>query len=365
LANVGVGLIPVADQVLDFRDFTAHLYYMVFKKDYKDPMRWLALGLTAIGAIPFVGSILKGLGKISILSDGSKAIGKSAEPLLEQIKQINPEWGDISKLKAAIDENWDSGVAKSKEAWMNLLANVKVRISGVPLLPGWVWGADKLISAKEELLSTISEIQKLSNKMLDEALEKIKSEIDIILKEFDRISKEKLGQPKLATEDIPPQVEINRPMESRGNSRSSSNNSKDTQLDINDREVIRKDRIAHEGWYTRKQLRRLISEAEYSSHGGKHLKAKTEEEAKNLSYKAAQYLPSINNSALEKTALIKGEIVPRPNGAFWAIYKSDKYVGYDSGKATRWIRAEYSSGTYHGHPMIIQRVRKYIKNAQE
>ena len=197
LANVGVGLIPVADQVLDFRDFIAHLYYMVFKKDYKDPMRWLALGLTAIGAIPFVGSILKGLGKISIFSDGSKAIGKYAEPILEQIKQINPEWGDVSKLKVAIDENWEAGVAVSKEAWMNLLANVKVRINGVPLPPGWVWGADKLTSAKQELLSTITEIQNLSNTMLDEALEKIKTEIEIILEQLDLCSRGLLGELEL------------------------------------------------------------------------------------------------------------------------------------------------------------------------
>ena len=185
LANVGVGLIPVADQVLDFRDFIAHLYYMVFKKDYKDPMRWLALGLTAIGAIPFVGSILKGLGKISIFSDASKAIGKSAEPLLEQIKQINPEWGDISKLKAAIDENWEAGVATSFEAWMNLLADVKGKISGVPLPPGLVWGADKLASAKQELLSTITEIQNLSHTMLDEALDKIREEVNKVLDELE------------------------------------------------------------------------------------------------------------------------------------------------------------------------------------
>ena len=207
LANVGVGLIPVADQVLDFRDFIAHLYYMVFKKDYKDPMRWLALGLTAIGAIPFVGSILKGLGKISIFSDGGKAIGKYAEPILEQIKEINPEWGDISKLKGAIDDNWEAGVATSKEAWMNLLANVKARIGGVPLPPGFVWGADKLTSAKEELLFTITEIENLSNSILDEGLDAIKSEIEIILDELNRVSKELLNKRELEKIDSIKKIE--------------------------------------------------------------------------------------------------------------------------------------------------------------
>ena len=189
LVNMGVGLIPVADQVLDLRDFTAHLYYMVFQKDYKDPMRWLALGLTAVGAIPFVGSIVKGLGKIAIFSDAAKAVGKSAEPLLEQIRRINPEWADIGRLKATINANWDAGVATSKLAWMDLLASVRDKVSILPLPPNFVWGADKLTKIKHDLFETISEIQKLSPKMLDEALERIKSEINIILDELDRFSR--------------------------------------------------------------------------------------------------------------------------------------------------------------------------------
>ena len=210
LVNMGVGLIPVADQVLDLRDFTAHLYYMVFQKDYKDPMRWLALGLTAVGAIPFVGSIVKGLGKLAIFSDAAKAVGKSAEPLLQQIRRINPEWADIGRLKAAINENWDAGVTASKQAWMNLIANAKGLISRVPLPPSWLWGASKLRSAKQELLETISEIQKLSETMLDAALERIKREVENILNELDRIVKEKFGQPELVPERVPTKVEANR-----------------------------------------------------------------------------------------------------------------------------------------------------------
>lgn len=197
LANVGVGLIPVVDQVLDFRDFTAHLYYMVFQKDYKDPMRWLGLGLTAIGAIPLAGSIAKGLGKLALSSDVGKAIKLYAEPLLIQIRQINPEWEDISKLKAVINENWGAGVTASKEVWMYLLSSAKDKINGLLLPPGFVWGADKLASAKQELLSTITEIENLSNSMLDEALEAIKSEIEFILDELNRVSQELLDKRKL------------------------------------------------------------------------------------------------------------------------------------------------------------------------
>ncbi|MBW4599437.1 MAG: DUF4157 domain-containing protein [Calothrix sp. FI2-JRJ7] len=127
----------------------------------------------------------------------------------------------------------------------------------------------------------------------------------------------------------------------------------------------RKDDVAHGGWYGRKEIRKMIHEANYSDHGKKHLKAITEDEARTLSYKEAQYLPGVKNWVLEKTALFQGVLIPRPNGAFWKIYRFDNYVGFDQGKKTCWIRAEYSSGTYHGHPMSIERVRKYIKNAQE
>jgi hypothetical protein len=140
--------------------------------------------------------------------------------------------------------------------------------------------------------------------------------------------------------------------------------SKEASIDFNSAEALRKDQIAHGGWYSRKKIRQIINDAEYSSHGSKHIKAKTAEEARQMSFKAAQYLPGVNNAALEKIALQKGTLVPRPNGAFWKIHRFDKPIGFDGGSETHWIRAEYSSGTYHGHPMSVDRVKKYIKDAE-
>lgn len=51
LVNMGAGLIPIVDRVLDVRDLTAHFYYLIFKKDYANPMRWIALARTIVGAI--------------------------------------------------------------------------------------------------------------------------------------------------------------------------------------------------------------------------------------------------------------------------------------------------------------------------
>ena len=129
--------------------------------------------------------------------------------------------------------------------------------------------------------------------------------------------------------------------------------------------AARKDAITHGGWNVRKQVRRTIHGAKFSDHGKKHLKARSEGDAKTFSNKAAQYLPGINNAKLERKALLKGLWIHRSNGAIWSIYKFDKPVGYDGGKPTNWIRAEVSSGTFHGHPMSEQRVQKYIRGAKD
>ena len=132
--------------------------------------------------------------------------------------------------------------------------------------------------------------------------------------------------------------------------------------DFNNPEVRRRDDITHGGYYTRKNLRKQVQEGTISTHDSKHLKARTEEQAKKLSYDQAQYLPGINNGALEKEALLNGEHLLRRSGvAFWNFHRFDDYVGYDQGVKTRWIRAEYSSGVIHGHPMNLKRLSKYVK----
>ena len=125
--------------------------------------------------------------------------------------------------------------------------------------------------------------------------------------------------------------------------------------------AARKDQLAHGGYNVRKQVRRTIHNAKFSDHGKKHLKARTEADARKFSNKAAQYMPGVNNAKLERKALLKGLWIHRSNGAIWSIYKFDKPVGYDGGKPTNWIRAEVSSGTFHGHPMSEQRVQKYVR----
>ncbi|WP_346987983.1 ribonuclease YeeF family protein [Bacillus velezensis] len=124
------------------------------------------------------------------------------------------------------------------------------------------------------------------------------------------------------------------------------------------------DKVAHDGYYGRKEFRTMLNNASFTPHGHKHVKAKTPEEAKRFSMtgkKSAQYLPNVNNKALEKEALLKGHIIDNGNNNYYFIYDAGKTVGYDLGTPTSWIRAEFSGGEYHGHPITGSRLGKYLK----
>lgn len=97
----------------------------------------------------------------------------------------------------------------------------------------------------------------------------------------------------------------------------------------------------------------------------KHIKAKTIDEAIKLSSKGlehAQYMPGINRVNLEKHALVKMKGHYKAfteGGKKGTIYKFVKFqddIGFDGGKGTKWLRVEWSSGSYHGHPISPKRL---------
>lgn len=129
---------------------------------------------------------------------------------------------------------------------------------------------------------------------------------------------------------------------------------------------LQHDVVAHKGWYARKQHRKDVYNAKWSKHDDKHTRARDNNEARELSMRHAQYIPGTNNKALEKFALQKGIIVEKPTGgAFYSFYRSENPIGFDQGKETYWIRAEWSSGEFHGHPMSLDRVKKYLPNVKQ
>ncbi|WP_437287294.1 DUF6531 domain-containing protein [Sorangium sp. So ce406] len=55
---------------------------------------------------------------------------------------------------------------------------------------------------------------------------------------------------------------------------------------------------------------------------------------------------------------------PMTDHNFHTLCRFDSPVGYANGEPTRWLRAEYASGSIHGHPRPLSEVRKFIPDAE-
>lgn len=132
--------------------------------------------------------------------------------------------------------------------------------------------------------------------------------------------------------------------------------------------AARRERLAYGFWNARKNLRRSIREARWTDHGMKHHRARSEAQARELSRTAAQFLPAFSGRASLETWALKsaeGHLVVHEGASVWKFVRSDGVIGFDQGKPTHWLRVEVSSGFYHGHPMSLERVRKYLPDARE
>ncbi len=140
----------------------------------------------------------------------------------------------------------------------------------------------------------------------------------------------------------------------------------------------RKDEIANAGWYTRAEFRQQVHESKWTNYDDKHLKAKTEEQAKLFSLQgtrgkepAAQYLPGQNTKVMEKDAMwgaVRNGHFVREKGTYYFYHKFDRVIGYNEGKPTRWMRVELGdnpSADYHGFPANLDQVKKVVPGAKE
>jgi tRNA(Ile)-lysidine synthase TilS/MesJ len=126
------------------------------------------------------------------------------------------------------------------------------------------------------------------------------------------------------------------------------------------------DQLVYGSYYSRKAIRTLIEKAQPSEHGFKHASTKTMKEAQQKSFQAAQYFPNVNHIAIERSVLRSsgGEWFTHSKATLYKLERLDQPIGFDQGEPTRWIRVELSGGIFHGHPISISRVRKYLKDAE-
>ena len=123
-------------------------------------------------------------------------------------------------------------------------------------------------------------------------------------------------------------------------------------------------RIAHGERSLSKEFRQIMANSKPGTYD-KHIRARTIQEAKDLSSKGlenAQYMPGIKRESLEKHALVsmKGHYKSFSEGGKKStVYKFVKFqddIGFDGGKETKWLRVEWSSDSYHGHPISSKRL---------
>lgn len=109
-------------------------------------------------------------------------------------------------------------------------------------------------------------------------------------------------------------------------------------------------------------LEQRLARAKWSPHDAKHMKATSEAQARRMTTPSdtqpdppSQYLPDVNNQALELEALQNGTVIrgnPNdPGSTVHVRYDAGRVIGYDGGEPTTTMRAELTAGdVYHGHP---------------
>ncbi|ELB1483984.1 DUF4150 domain-containing protein [Vibrio parahaemolyticus] len=96
MLNTMLGVIPGIDQVLDARDITANILFLTEEENQNNADAWLDLALSGIGAVPTIGSVMKGVGK-AVKHD------KSRDDLFAMLREYGK--GDVEKFILNLDWN--------------------------------------------------------------------------------------------------------------------------------------------------------------------------------------------------------------------------------------------------------------------
>jgi Domain of unknown function (DUF4157) len=159
--DLGVSLIPYLDQASDVRDLAAHLYFMSFRDDeLARPMRWIGLAFTLIGLFPEIGSAIKGASKLLIR--GGRSVLEHLDDLMRIVRRLLGSAGaSLDDFVLLIRRSWPEIVRFGREMWFAKLAEVRRLIDGVPTF---------MRSQLQGLIARLDEIERMSMRMLDQAL---------------------------------------------------------------------------------------------------------------------------------------------------------------------------------------------------
>ncbi|HEY0457638.1 MAG TPA: hypothetical protein VGC97_00720 [Pyrinomonadaceae bacterium] len=157
--GTAVTMIPVVDQVGDIRDVIANLHRLIFRKQYNEFSPWFGLVLSLIGAIPELGSLIKG-----VVSALWKAIKNGAKklPLGRLIKMLNSvgEGNVIRLLRDILEKIKGRGGSIAKKI-REILDAIKSKLKKARIV---AFGkAEKMI---DEILESMREVYKKTPDMV-------------------------------------------------------------------------------------------------------------------------------------------------------------------------------------------------------
>ncbi|MGV8965789.1 MAG: eCIS core domain-containing protein [Cellulomonas sp.] len=191
--DTGISLIPVVDQAADVRDVLAHLYWMIERGQHSRVMRWVGLTLSLIGAIPEIGTAIKGAAK-TVIKGLREAMGH-LDDILGITRRLLPEGGSLRRLLDFFREHWSQWSAFGTDLWNSVLERARSGLDAV-------WGA--LVPGRARLLAGIADVRRRSATMLSAAfarlLEMIDAGMERLLRaiEVDPAALRHLGDPALA-----------------------------------------------------------------------------------------------------------------------------------------------------------------------
>lgn len=170
LAMVGVdtaiGLVPIADQIADGRDIVAHAIRLA-QGEYTKPMRWVGLVITLIGAVPEIGSVLKGAFKTLLLRGGA-LLGRLGD-ILRPLGHLLPGGGDLRALWRFIADRWRAWTDVGMRLWTATLDGLQRAVATIPRL---------LVPVAGRLERRLTALRELALERLPAAYQDVMSRLD-------------------------------------------------------------------------------------------------------------------------------------------------------------------------------------------
>lgn len=170
VAGTLLTLIPYVDTAGDIRDVAANLDIIILDRRYNETMPWVALLLSLVGAIPELGTLIKGYFKLL----GNGVVTKVKIPKDELIKVFNKyAKGDavkyMSELAADLPKHGDFAKAKLKSILDETKRMLDFAIDHLP---------EKYASRARRIKPSVEKAADMADEKLDEAVTEIKKILD-------------------------------------------------------------------------------------------------------------------------------------------------------------------------------------------